>query len=367
MKICFFAGANSSHSHRWIKYFAARGHEVHWISLSSSVEPPCVNYFYNIGPLSRNPMKIFFQMLAFRKLLSKISPDILHIHSVGTYGLVGISSGFHPLVVTAWGSDVLFSIKSIVRRPLVSYVLKMADMITCDAKHMKRAIVELGAGETKIRLIHFGVEPNVFAPSKKNEQLLESWEVKDEAVIISLRNLEPIYDVKTLISAIPYVLKYRPGVRFIVGGTGSQFEALRDLSVKLNVADNVRFIGRYSHDNLPDYLNSSDIYVSTSLSDAGIAASTAEAMACALPVIVTDSGENKDWVMDMREGFVVPVGDPVALAEKILVLLNNETLRKACGKNARDRILLENDYFQEMFKMNELYSSLMGRKCHYQS
>jgi glycosyltransferase involved in cell wall biosynthesis len=61
----------------------------------------------------------------------------------------------------------------------------------------------------------------------------------------------------------------------------------------LNVDDFVQFLGRIPHEAMPDLLTQADIYVSTSLSDAGISASTAEAMACGLPVIVTDTGENR--------------------------------------------------------------------------
>lgn len=64
-----------------------------------------------------------------------------------------------------------------------------------------------------------------------------------------------------------------------------------------------------------------DVYVSTSLSDAEIPTSTAEAMACGLPVIVTDAADNKKWIDNGVNGFVVPAKDPKSSSEKIMYLV----------------------------------------------
>jgi len=104
-----------------------------------------------------------------------------------------------------------------------------------------------------------------------------------------------------------------------------------------------------------------DVYVSTSLSDAGIAASTAEAMACRLPVVVTDVADNKKWVDNGVNGFVVPIKDPKSLAEKIIYLLQNENIRKKFGKINRKIIEEKNNYYKEMKKMEDIYKRLTRR------
>jgi glycosyltransferase involved in cell wall biosynthesis len=102
----------------------------------------------------------------------------------------------------------------------------------------------------------------------------------------------------------------------------------------------------------------SDVYVSTSLSDAGISASTAEAMACGLPVVVTDTGENEKWVDNGKNGFVVSVKQPEILAKKIIYLLKNKEAGKKMGENARKVIEERNDYYREMGEMEEIYKKL---------
>ena len=122
MKIAFLAGANSIHSIRWIKYFSDKGHKIIWISLAPPITEATelikkVN-FYEIKPSPladiNGKLAIFYLPLTVkkvRKILKNEKPDIFHVHSIGTYGLVGALSGFHPLILTAWGSDILLSRK----------------------------------------------------------------------------------------------------------------------------------------------------------------------------------------------------------------------------------------------------------------
>jgi glycosyltransferase involved in cell wall biosynthesis len=122
----------------------------------------------------------------------------------------------------------------------------------------------------------------------------------------------------------------------------------------------VRFVGWISNDELPRYLASSDIYVSTSLSDAGLSASTAEAMACGLPVIVTDSGENRVWIEDGKNGFVVPLANPKILAEKIIYLIKNKDIKARFGEINRKIIEERNNYYKEMAKMERIYEEILA-------
>ena len=78
--------------------------------------------------------------------------------------------------------------------------------------------------------------------------------------------------------------------------------------ILLSLSKKVKFIGRYDYESLPQLLNNHDLFISTSLSDAGIASSIAEAMACQKIVIVSDSGENKLWISNDVNGFLFKTG-----------------------------------------------------------
>jgi glycosyltransferase involved in cell wall biosynthesis len=343
---------------KWVKYFAEKGYDVYLATFNETsqiegVKVRKLRYFSKFA----YPLRI----LAVKKAVKEIDPDILHAHYVSHYGVYGALTGFEPFVVTVWGSDVLIEASSMVKKRLVKYALKRANLITCDAEHMREAMIRLRADSEKISLIGFGIDTKKFSLGQKSETLRAKLGIYNSPAVISLRTLEPLYDVESLIRSVPLVLKGIPETKFVIAGKGSEEKRLRKLATSLGVSESVKFVGFIPNDELPQYLTASDVYVSTSPCDAGIAASTAEAMACGLPVIVTDVAENKKWVEDGVNGFVVPIKDPKSLAEKIICLLENETVRRRFGKISRKIIEEKNNYYIEMEKMEDIYKKLVQR------
>lgn len=354
LQIVFLASANSVHSYKWVKYFADRGHNVHWVSFKSNTQGQIDGvFFYKIK--SFFPFN-FFQL---KKIIKKVKPDIFHAHYAGVNGFLASLVSFHPFVLTAWGSDILIAGKHFIKKFFVEYALKKADLITCDAKHMQNAIEKMGVSISKIKIIYFGVDVLRFSPGEKSKELSKKLEILNCPTIISLRSLESVYNIETLITAIPLVLKEIPETKFIIAGRGSEAEKLKNLAESLKVSNSIRFIEWIEQNNLPNYLKVADIYVSTSLSDAGIASSTAEAMACGICPIITDFGDNKDWVKDGENGFLMPLKDYKFLAQKIIYLLKNPEKRLELGNNARGVIEKRNNYYSEMAKMENLYKLLI--------
>lgn len=355
MKICFLAASNSIHSYRWIKYFSDAGHDVTWISLSQSIFdiPKGVRYFeINTNGRLASILRAAFKA---RKIISKFAPDVLHVHYIGSYGLLGLFSGVSSIVATPWGSDVIEGKHSILKRPLITRILRRAKLVTCDAFHMRDEVMSLGVPVDRIHIINFGIDSKRFSKRPPNLEIRKKFGLSDELTVISLRNFEPVYDIETLIRAVPYVLAVLPETCFIIVGKGSLESQLKSLACQLDVEHAVNFVGFVPNEQLPETLCSMDLYVSTSLSDAGIAASTAEAMACELPVVITDSGENDRWIDDGKNGFLVPVSQPKFLAKRLIQLLGDSELRQRFGHGGRKTIQQNNDYGIEMAKMEVLY------------
>jgi glycosyltransferase involved in cell wall biosynthesis len=299
-------------------------------------------------------------MVKTSKLLKRIKPDIVHAHSVSRYGVYAEMANFHSFVITAWGDDVLIHPKKIaVLRPFIKLALKRADLLTCDGENTKREMIGLGADPQKIRIINFGVDTQKFRPGKKNKKFLESLSIHNFPIVISLRHFRPINNIEAVVRSIPLVLNKVPNARLIIAGRGPEESFLKKLVRSLRVSDSVRFVGFIPPDELPKYLSSSDVYVSTSLSDSGLAASTSEAMACGLPVVTTDVGDNREWVKDGKGGFIIPLRDPESLAEKIIYLLENKHIRMKFGRANRKIIKERNDYRKEMGKMENICEELI--------
>ena len=106
-------------------------------------------------------------------------------------------------------------------------------------------------------------------------------------------------------------------------------------------------------------LASMDAYVSTSTSDAGIASSTAEAMACGVPVMITNVHENGDWLDEGRAGFLFTASDAYGLADAVNSLLAMEPAdRRKMAKFARKKISKQNEWASEMRRMEMLLTQL---------
>jgi len=364
MRIAFLAGANSIHSVRWIKFFTDRGHSIVWISFAPPI-PEAEDLvkkvkFYQIEPSPLTDINGRFAIRhlppavkQIKRILLTERPDVLHVHSAGTYGLAGALVNFHPTILTPWGSDILLG--GLIRKFILMFIVDRADAYTCDGENTFQKLIGLGAEREKIHLIRFGTDVEKFHPAQSKDFASSYGLAKSKTLkIISLRSLEPIYDIETLIKAAAIVVKSSPNIEFIIAGDGSQKEYLVDLAAKLNFTrlNLVKFVGRINNEELPALLQSADIYVSTALSDSGLSSSTAEAMASGLPVIVTDSGDNKEWV---DNEFVIPVKSPEILAEKIITLIKDEESRKGQGIRNRQIIEEKNNYHVEMEKVEKLY------------
>ena len=367
MKICYLADAGSIHTQRWIKYFADNGHEVHLISFRSlgdcNIKDVKLHLLKRLRPQIRFvsfPINLFFEVIQVRELIKKIKPDIVHVHYIARYGVLGLS-GFHPLVATGWGSDILIAPKkSKIAKKIVKYTLKHADLFTSDSNYLRDVAIGYGAPSNNSYVINWGVDFKVFNPFSKPAKNELKANLNVCPIVISTRSFEYVYNIDIIIKAIPFVLKKVPNVKFILkNGYGTKGPELMNLTRKMGVADYTIIIDKMEdYDKMPYYLNMSDIYISVPSSDS-TSVSLLEAMACGLPVIVSDLPANREWVKDGWNGYIVPTRDEKALADAIVNLLMDGEKRKIFGKRNYELVKEKADYEKNMKIMEELYESLL--------
>jgi glycosyltransferase involved in cell wall biosynthesis len=368
MRICYVADGASIHTQRWVNYFAKKGHEIHLIcwKLMAGYEGNV-----NIHLLSRlapgiwkvsQYLSFLFWILQVRRLINGIKPDIVDGHFTTVYGFLAACSGFHPLIISVWGSDILVQPgRDPLSKLTARYAGKRADMIVClfPVDVAKQHFSELGIDSSKLRTILLGVDTVEFNPCHRDEEIRRSLGIdSSQPVVISTRALAPIYNVETVVKAIPLVLAEMPQARFVIAGEGEQQDYLRKLARDLRVSNNVEFVGWISRNQLPKYLSSADIYVSSSLSD-GTSNSLLEAMACGLAPIVTDIPANRAWISDGENGFLFSTRDHETLASKIIYLLNNDEMRGDFGKRSRDIVQQRAEQQTEMKKLERAYDELV--------
>jgi glycosyltransferase involved in cell wall biosynthesis len=355
MRILYLAPANSPHSSRWIRWFSTHGHTIRWVSVNERTVTVPDDVTLRVVSGGTSPRRYLAWRRAVREELAAFRPDVVHVHSIGTYALVARAVRGVPIVTTAWGSDVVEGSESFLRRIIMRGVLARSSVVTADAEHMMPRLRALGVPPERLRVINFGVETDQFvAPTAP--RLAAPGSPTGPVRIISLRMLHPIYDLATLVRAAALLRERRVPCVVDIHADGSERQALEAQARAAGLEEMVTFKGRYNHETLKPILWGADVYVSTSTADAGIAASTAEAMATELPVVISDSAENGLWIDDGANGFLFPTGDATVLADRLQRLVEDPALRARLGRAGRATIIARNDYDGEMRKMDALYA-----------
>jgi Glycosyl transferases group 1 len=131
------------------------------------------------------------------------------------------------------------------------------------------------------------------------------------------------YDV--LIRAFAKVVAERPDWQLRVYGVGDQDRALRDLVLELGLHNHVRMMGGYTPIE-PEWAKGSIAAVSADREPFGM--TLVEAMRCGVPVVSTDAPHGPGEILDDRvDGILTPLGDPDAMGDALLRLINDDRLR----------------------------------------
>ena len=152
-------------------------------------------------------------------------------------------------------------------------------------------------------------------------------------VLLSNRNLEPLYNVECVLRAFALVQLRAPEARLIVVGDGSERARLHALSVNLGL-DHVEFFGKVAPKEMPAFYDRADIFLNASDID-NMPVSHLEACACGLPVVTTDAGGIPYILTNERTGLIVARGDFKALAHACLRLLDDGALAARLIRAAR--------------------------------
>jgi L-malate glycosyltransferase len=361
MLLLYLAPADSAHSNRWLNFFTD-DFKVIWVTFhkpNSNLASADIEVYY-LGGGMRASLAQYFKLV---KRLKESSVSVVQVHSVARYlivpWLLRIIRG-DVKVASAWGSDVFFPRYRFLQQMFQKKILNSFDWITADSSQMIDRLGLLGVKEKKLLRINFGVETSFFKPFDGDElspEVLQKYSLDpSRPYIISLRNLFTVYDLGTFVRAAGILSSQGVKIDFIMGGWGDQREKLEDLALTLGISSQIKFLGRYDHADLPHLLNAASAYVSTSTSDAGIAASTAEAMSCGALCVVSDNSENNLWIESGVNGLLFETGSPQDLADKLVQMLSLEKSRRDQMKGrARQKIIESNDLSVEMSKVAVVY------------
>jgi L-malate glycosyltransferase len=217
---------------------------------------------------------------------------------------------------------------------------------------IERQWLGLGVPERRMVRMASGVDTGQFHPGPTAVEA----ELLPRPRVMFTGRLHPQKNLPLLLSAWTEVVRSSPA-NLILVGPGPDRRQLTELAGSMGIADKVQFVGAV--DKPADYLRAADIFVLPSVAE-GMSNSLLEAMATALPCVVSGIGGNTDLVADGHTGRLVSTADADAWSRTLLEVLGNPAEMRRYGEAARRRI-------DEQFALNvvvdrylELYRRLLA-------
>ncbi|MFC4077394.1 glycosyltransferase family 4 protein [Salinithrix halophila] len=263
--------------------------------------------------------------------------DIIHCHTIFPDGYAGakLKQSFSiPLVTTIHGSDIrLYPYRSTRVYRRTEQALRMNDHIITVSEQLKWDTQKIVPG-VEATTIYNGFDPQRFYPFCQKEARQKLGVPEGVKSILFVGNLYKVKGLGDLLRAFSQVAEQHPEVCLYLVGDGPLRGELKQQARESGVEEQIHFVGRKPHEEIPVWINSSDVVVLSSLSE-GMPSIILEAMGCGKPVVATDVGGISEILQHRRTGFLVKPGEPKELARYLSILLTeNEGLACDMGERA---------------------------------
>ncbi len=317
---------------------------------------PCLGYWKAVGLHKKEPYGIVWSIMASQ---ASVAAAFLKMKFSGVKLLLTLQEGDEEthLKRYAFGNEFLYRIAI---KPWYLLVFKHTDYISVISNYLKERAEKIGIN-CPVQIVPNGVDLERFKVRSlrlkvSNQDLKNRLGIKErEKILIHTGRFVEKNGLDDLIKS----LKNLPqNVKCLLLGVGPQEPELKNLAKNLGLEQRVIFLGYVSHDELPAYLQISDIFIRPSLSE-GLGNSFLEAMAAGVPVIGTPVGGIPDFLRDGETGLFCEVRNPESIAEKAKLLLSDDDLCQKIIANAKK--LVEEKYSWNLIavQMREIFDKLI--------
>lgn len=321
------------------KALANEGHQVHFITYSQPARLDffSANLFYHEVSVRDYPLFDYapYESALASKLVDVVrfeQLDILHVH----YAIPHASAAFMakqilatyginiPFVTTLHGTDITLVGKDATYKPVVTFSINQSDGVTTVSEDLKEDTYKHFEIQKDIKVIPNFIDFNRFSLQPK-DHFKKAIAPNNERILIHTSNFRKVKRTEDVIKMFQKVQEKIPS-KLLMVGDGPERTANEQLCRELNICENVRFLGK--QDAIEEILSVSDLFLMPSESESfGLAA--LEAMACKVPIITTNAGGLPELNVDGYCGYMSNVGDIEDMAQKaVLILENDETLKE---------------------------------------
>jgi glycosyltransferase involved in cell wall biosynthesis len=371
VRILYFSDNCSDHNRRFLDKLSFSGHEVWFLdatndSVPEGWLPQGVHWVSHRGVVRRGSDPSMYETLLpeIQSLLAELRPDLVHAGPIQGCAYLAALSGFHPLLVTSWGSDLLLDTgRNPEWKRATAIALCGADGFMCDCDTVRKAAQGFAPiPDSRIAQFPWGIRRGTFSPMGPIPVSVSFASEPEVFRLICTRSWEPLYDVDVLLEAFRRAHSQNGLLRLMLPGDGSMAGAVHDFIARHGLQKLVLTPGRISAAELPGWFRAANAYVSCARSD-GTSLSLLEAMATGLPVLVADIPSNREWVSAGENGWLASSGSAEDFASKLLQMASLKPSERAAIGERNPRIVAERaDWDRNFPLLLNLYECLVKVK-----
>jgi glycosyltransferase involved in cell wall biosynthesis len=269
------------------------------------------------------------------RIIRAITPEILHAHDPHGVALAALALGFSmpwppPRLVVSRRVDFRLAGNALSRAKY-----RQVDRFICASSAIAAILARDGIDRERIATVHEGVDLEHVAAAPPVSIHETFWLPRGAPVVLNVAALVPHKGQRYLIEAFADVVRIVPDARLVILGQGELLEPLTRQVHDLGLEKHV-FLPGFRTDVL-SLMKTADLFVMSSVLE-GLGTSLLDAMACARPIVATDTGGIPEVVVHEETGLIVPPRDPDMLADAIVALLRDEERARAYGAAGYERV-----------------------------
>jgi glycosyltransferase involved in cell wall biosynthesis len=314
-----------------------------------------------------NMLYLARQTFQFLKIGLQEKPQIVHLPinmswafwKEATFILLGSLLGMKVVAHLHEGVFDRYYLKSSsLSRRLIGWVMRRADVVIALSNRWRDFLLEEVSPDLRVEVV-----PNTVGPMFASA-IDQARTARPENIVLFVGGLARKKGVFDLLSAVPIVVSHLGDTRFLFAGSAESKNAGEEIERQCEegkLDGSVEFLGVVTGREKVDLFQGATLFVLPSYAD-NFPYALLEAMSAGLPVITTPVGAIPEIVEEGKHGFLIEPGDYGALADRIIRLLRDSTLRRKMA--LANTTLIRDRYLPETAsrRFDQIYSSLASAR-----